>query len=353
MKSFPLAPGRCNILIKVAASALIGLVAVLSATLGLGHHAAQVAYNTDQIIEVEGEITRLLWRNPHVRFTINVSEAQGGTALWNVESIPVTRLTRVGVSADLVGVGLRVRVAGFPSRRSANQVYAVNMLLPDGREVLLDTPVARWTNNTVGTGRDETPGTPGSDPSLGIFRVWSTDGVALGLSRNEGYNLTEEARAARAGWDPLSPDNPFSECRPKGIPLIMEQPNPMEFVDRGDQILLRLEEYDTVRVISLRSETSDQSVQPTLLGHSVGHWEGRTLVVETDSISWRYFSQSGLPQSEAMEIVERFTPSEDGARLDYELTMTDPALFIEPAVLTKSWVWVPGDQVLPFDCVAG
>ena len=353
MKAFSLEPRRCHIFIKATAHALIGLLAVVSATVASGHHSAQLTYHTDQVIEVEGEITRLLWKNPHLRFTINVADARGGTSLWNVESIPVTRLARVGVSPDVVGVGQTVRVAGFPSRRPTNEVYAINMLLTDGREVLLDTPVARWTNNTLGTGRDETPGSPSSDPSLGIFRVWSTDGVPLPLGNNESYQLTEQARVAEAEWDALSPDNPFAACTAKGMPLIMTQPNPMEFVDQGDQILLRLEEYDTVRTISMRSVPSDQSIQATPLGHSVGRWEGRTLVVETDRINWRYFSQNGLPQSEAIELVELFTPSEDGARLDYELTITDPALFIEPAVVTKSWIWVRGDQVLPFDCTDG
>ncbi len=350
---------------KVVAQTLFSLFAVVSATTALGHHAAQVAYHTDQVIEVEGEITRLLWRNPHVRFTINTTDPQGQTSLWDVESIPVTRLTRVGVSADLVNVGQTVRVAGFPSRRSTNQVYATNMLLAGGQEILLDTPISRWTDNTLGTGRDETPGPRGSDASLGIFRVWSTDGRALSLSRNVSDKLTATARAARARWDPLSPANPFGACTPKGVPLIMEQPNPMEFLDQGDQILLRLEEYDTVRIISmLGDESADPVVRPdidpginpiaaTPLGHSVGRWEGRTLVVETDRISWRYFSQDGLPQSPAIALVERFSPSEDGARLDYALSITDPELLTEPAVVTKSWVWVPGDQVLPFNCTEG
>ncbi len=329
---------------------LFGLVAVVSPVVALGHHAAVVTYQTNQIIEVEGEITRLLWRNPHIRFTIDATEAQGGTARWVVESIPVTRLTRVGVSADLIGIGQTVRVAGFPSKRSANEVYAINLLLPDGREVLLDTPVARWANDTIGTGQDQTPGTASADPSLGIFRVWSTDGVRLPITSNDSYDLTEAGRVAKAQWDPLSPDSPFGGCTPKGMPTIMEQPNPMEFVDQGDQILLKLEEHDTVRVISMRSEAADETVPATLLGHSVGRWDGRTLVVETDRISWRYFNQDGLRQSAAIELVERFTPSEDGARLDYELMITDPALFTEPAVLTKSWQWVPGDQVLLFDC---
>ena len=323
------------------------------ASSSIAHHAAQVTYQTDQIIEVEGEITDLIWRNPHVRFSMNVTDAVGQSSTWNIESIPVTRLTRVGVSEDLIDVGQRVRIAGFPSKRSATEAYAINLLLDDGREVLLDTPVARWGGETLGTGLDLTPGERGADASLGIFRVWSTDGVFLGLGsmgEDLGFSLTEAALAAQAAWDPLSPDNPFRGCAPKGMPGIMEQPNPMEFVDQGDEILIRLEEYDTVRVIRMNGTVADDST-PTLLGHSVGHWEGSALVVETDRIDWEHFNQNGLKQSDDMHVVERFTPSPDGARLDYELTITDPALFTEPETVTKSWIWIPGDEVLPFDCV--
>jgi hypothetical protein len=111
-----------------SASLLAGLCLLPLAS--FAHHAAQVTYHTDQIIEVEGEITSLVWRNPHIRFTMNVPDAQGRTVLWNVESIPVTRLTRVGVSADLISVGQTVTVTGFPSRRSTTDVYAINLLLP-------------------------------------------------------------------------------------------------------------------------------------------------------------------------------------------------------------------------------
>ena len=108
MRKSSLETRRCRILKKAKAHVLIVLVAGLSVTVALGHHSAQLTYYTDQMIEVEGEITRLLWRNPHLRFTINVTDAEGGTSLWNVESIPVTRLARVGVSPDVVGVGQTV-----------------------------------------------------------------------------------------------------------------------------------------------------------------------------------------------------------------------------------------------------
>lgn len=324
------------------------------------HHSARITYNMDRVIEVEGEITQVVWRNPHVRFTLSSLGDDGETVIWNVESIPVTRLSRVGVTPDLVGAGDTVKLAGYPARRPVRDVYAINLLLEDGREILLDTPVARWTDNTLGTGTDETPGDAGADPTLGIFRVWSTDGSFLSTETRfltEGgvlnYPLTEAARIVQSAWDPLASDNPFLTCTPKGMPIIMQQPNPTEFVDNKDQILLRMEEFDTVRVISMTEDASVQESPSTPLGHSAGHWEGNTLVVETKGISWGYFDQNGLEQSEAVETLEHFTLDDAGSRLDYRLTVTDPWLFTEPVVLSKSWRWVPGDQVLPFDCTEG
>ncbi len=139
-------------------------------------------------------------------------------------------------------------------------------------------------------------------------------------------------------------------CTPKGMPEIMAQPNPMEFVDQGDTILIRLEEYDTVRVVSMRPDAGGQDSDPTLLGHSVGEWQDDTLVVTTTGIDYPWFLQRGIPQSEATELVERFTVNDEGSLLTLEMTVTDPAIFTEPAVLKKTWTWRPGLEVLPFEC---
>lgn len=335
------------------------LVLVMTATgsVAVAHHSARITYDMDTVIEIQGEITGVTWRNPHVRFTLSSTGEDNESVTWNVESIPVTRLNRVGITQEMLGVGDTVTVAVYPARRPVRNAYAINMLLADGREALLDTPVARWTDNTVGTGFDETPGTPGADPSLGIFRVWSTDGSFLRTETRfltEGgtlsYPLTEAARAAQADWDPLAPDNPFLTCLPKGMPTIMQQPNPIEFIDNGDHIVFLMEEFDTRRVIRMSDDAGDQNEPPSRLGHSTGHWEGDTLVVQTSRINWPWFDQNGLPQSEAVETMERFTVNEQGSRLEYEVVVTDPWLFTEPVTLAKAWRWVPGDAVLPFDC---
>jgi hypothetical protein len=313
----------------------------------LGHHSAVVTYDITRTVEFEGIIAEVQWRNPHLHIVLNTVGGDRTGMQLDVESIPATRLRRVGLAPELFEVGATVRVAGFPSRRYPDQMYANNLLLPDGREVLLDSPQPYWTNDTIGIGLDITPGERGADRALGLFRVWSTDGKNFRESPES--LLTERARAAREEWDPFAADNPFLGCTPKGMPGIMGQPNPIEFVDRGEQIVIRLEEFDTVRVVSM-GEPPQRPEPPTLLGHSYGRWDGDSLVVETRDIDYRYFSQDGLLQSPAMHVVERFTLNAEGSRLDYEQTVTDAWLLQEPFTRTKSWVWVPGDRVLPFEC---
>ena len=72
------------------------------------------------------------------------------------------------------------------------------------------------------------------------------------------------------------------------------------------------------------------------------HLSGR---VETDD-------QPGIPQSEEIEIVEHFTPTDDGSRRNYVLTITDTKVFTEPQTQVKYWLYLPDQEVLPFDCTA-
>jgi hypothetical protein len=98
------------------------------------------------------------------------------------------------------------------------------------------------------------------------------------------------------------------------------------------------------------SRVTRELTEPTPLGLSTGAWDGRTLVVTTKRVSWPYFSQMGIPQSPAVEIVERFAPTADGSRLDYSLTVTDPPTFTEPVTVSTYWIYVPGVELLPYQC---
>jgi hypothetical protein len=163
-----------------------------------------------------------------------------------------------------------------------------------------------------------------------------------------GYPLTAAGTAGLARWNPRN--NTLLKCGTKGTPLIMISPLPMEFTRSGDTIIMRLEEYDSVRTIHMNPKAVAPAAH-TLFGFSRGRWEGTTLVVETDHIAAGYFDHQGTPQSDQIRTVERFIPSADYSRLDYILTTTDPVNFTKPFDLKRYFVWKPENRVHPYDCL--
>ena len=328
--------------------AVLSLLLVSSSA--VAHHSVAGNFDTSRTAEAEGEITAVEWRNPHIHFTLRGSDADGTERTWELDTNSVSVLSRMGLSADLFEIGDRVRAFGNVGKRDAHALWVTNMLLPSGREVLLDARAEpQWSQQTIGAPvRSEVATDPSGE--LGIFRVWTSVGGGNALW-NASYPLTAAARAQQVAWDPVA-DDPTRNCAPKGMPLMMEQPYPMEFVDRGDEIWMRLEEYDAVRRIVMRPESAAGPATPDRFGHSTGHWQDpRTLVVETTDIDYPWFDKTGIRQSRGVRTSERFLLSADGSRLDYELTVTDPATFTEPVVLRKSWAWHPGEKIQPYDCV--
>ncbi len=345
-------------IVRASPTALLGFLCIPCVT--AAHHSVSAQFDRDATIEIEGEVTRVSWQNPHVRFTVSAPDEDGEAALWVIESTSVSTLRRMDIAAELVVVGDRVRIAGYLSRSQPHEIYVNNLLLPGGQEVVMTATAApRWSEQTLGTTGPGFATSGGvSDPSRGLFRVWSTPFSAPMLFPEDvdfdfdldRYPLTAAARVGLAAWDQVT-DNPTLNCAAKGMPTIMEQPFPMEFVDAGDVILLRLEEYDLTRMIHMNSGATPAEEVASPLGVSAGRWEGRTLVVSTNRINWPHFDTVGIPLSEAAQLVERFTPSVDGDRLSYDLTVTDPATFTQPVTLAKHWVWIPGVEVGSYACV--
>jgi hypothetical protein len=168
-----------------------------------------------------------------------------------------------------------------------------------------------------------------------------------GNDENYERPLTEFAREAIAGYDPLV-DDPALECVQAGMPVIIDTPFPVGFSEEDGAIVVRYEEWDGVRTIHMDGDATPSA--RTTMGFSVGRWEDGSLVVTTTHVDYPYFDDRGTPQSEQLMIVERYTVSEDGDRLDWEATMTDPLVFTEPMVFRGDMEWVPGEVVKPFNC---
>lgn len=330
---------------------LFSLAAVVTA-----HHSTAAIYDGSRTIEVTGVVDAIHWQNPHGRLLLSARDASGKTVQWDIE-MPATVVLRIlGIGQDFIHVGDRITVAGAPARRDPHAMNGRNVLLSSGYELAFGANVpyfpAGKNGNLIGRSYDKSNVAQAVAKADGIFRVWSTnmtDPAAFPLFKG-GYPLTSAAKAVVAKWDPFN--NELFRCGTKGMPLIMITPAPVEFVRDGERILMRIEEYDSLRVIHLdaKAQPAGKSSQ---FGFSRGRFEGRTLVVETDQIQAQVFDPDGVPQSERMKLVERFTPNADYSRLDYRITVSDPVNFTRSFDLTRYFVWKPEMTVAPYNCLEG
>jgi hypothetical protein len=326
---------------KIASS----LLAILAGGPALAHHSSALIYDRERIAEAEGTITQVLWANPHVRLKLRGAEPGGVEREWEIESNSVSTVSRFGLNAAVLAVGTHVKLAGNPGRTQDAIMWVTNMLLPSGEEILFGNGIApRWSQRTIG---EDVRNAVTAPSERTFFRVWTN--VTFPPSFwGTNLPLTPAAAARRAAFDPVR-DTPTTGCTPKGMPFIMEQPYPMEIVDAGDAVVLRMEEYDAVRRIEL-TPAQAAAAPRSIFGRSVGHWEGDTLVVRTTDIDYAWFNGTGIPQSPNAVIDERFELAANGTRIEYTMTVTDPATFTAPVTLHKAWEYRPGEQVRPYDC---
>ena len=310
------------------------------------HHSVAAFYDSDTISERSGTITSIDWINPHVRFTLET-----GDETWALESGSVNMLERHGVGRGELVVGNEVTVVGHLSRYGRNEMIAGYIKMPGGEQIVL------WSGLFGGLEANESE-TDAYAPSTairpeGIFRVWSQGQTytndATDTSAGMALPLTAAAVAARDQYDPLTDDTAL-RCIPQGMPGIMDNPFPMEFVTQSADIALRLEEWDVVRLIHMSEDADAEDHPPSPWGYSVGSFQDDTLVVITTQIDWLFFDDVGTPLGEGAEIVERFTLRSDEDRLDYTIRVTDPTTFSQPITMEGYWIWIPGEQIKPYNC---
>jgi hypothetical protein len=337
------------------------IVFTLGAVAGLpslAHHST-AEYDNDAITEAQGTIVDVLWRNPHVRLTISTEAFDGETQLWELEGMGVMRLDRAGIPRDLVSVSTTVRFAGNPSRRRSRHMYVTNVLMSDGQEILLrTTSEPRWSDQVISirNGSAIDPALVAADQPEGIFRVWVPAGNQAPVWAEE-PPLTAAARATRDAYDPTR-DDPLLDCTPPGMPRLISRAggHPLRFVMRNGDIILQNEYFGLERLVRMDDQSVPARSEPTPLGYSTGRWEEGDLVVTTTGIDWPWFQLYGLegvPQSRAVEIIERFSLDESINELSYSISVTDPATFTQ-TVTAENYIWFrwePGLDFLPYECV--
>ena len=104
----------------------------------VAHHASTPFYDPDRRVEIEGTVTRFVFRNPHAFLYVDVPDASGAATEWQVELGAPVSLRRAGWTPDTLSVGTMVKVAGQPSRAEGSHGIGgpVRMTRPDGSPIL-------------------------------------------------------------------------------------------------------------------------------------------------------------------------------------------------------------------------
>jgi hypothetical protein len=123
-------------------------------------------------------------------------------------------------------------------------------------------------------------------------------------------------------------DGPTANCLPPGVPTIMNQPYPMEFLLTPGKVTIVIEAYTQVRHIYTDGRPLPADPDPSFFGTSVGHWENDTLVVETAGFE-DVPRGINFPHSDKMKIVERFHLT-DPDSMTIETTVLDPEALTAP-----------------------
>ena len=311
---------------------LIGCLLLLTASTSLfAHHSSAPHFDRDSEITVEGNVTELKFVNPHAYLYFD-EEKDGELISWRCELSAATQLRRFGWSADMFTAGQRITVNGAPARREDNVCFLNSLTLDDG------TVITRRGNLT------QAPANPESSPKTeraayldngqpNLQGPW----VSMSFGRNsEGirarFTATDAGESAATGYE-VEFDDPILRCHPVNIFNGWNHDRHVnDIIQTDDTITLQYGFMDLVRTIHLDMDEHPNNIKPSTGGHSIGRWDGDTLIVDTIGFEEGFLSRrTGMKHSSQMHTIERFHFDAERNYLVRDYTVTDPLYLVGEA----------------------
>ncbi|MGI9259166.1 MAG: DUF6152 family protein [Gammaproteobacteria bacterium] len=307
------------------------------------HHSTAPHYDRDQPVKFTGVVNEFEFINPHVVLHVEVAADNGESIVtWVCISSAANTLRRRGWTARQFVPGQYVTVSGIAARRD-----------PFG---------CAFTSVEVTGGRVDEPGIvspasplPEVDEPPVLAGNWMRDRTRRSearppISANPDA-FTAAGLAAQAGYDQRF-DDPSFECSAASITRAWDEPGtPTAIEQTNQQLVIRHEYMDTVRTIQLgtREHPPDLAARP--YGHSVGWYEGSTLVIDTIGFEAGVLTpHPGILHSAQLHTVERLSLSPEEGTMELEWVAEDPLFFGEPLTGSIRFTSSPF-SVEPYGCV--
>jgi hypothetical protein len=107
-------------------------LACFATSYAFAHHSFAAEFLGDQTRTIEGTVTEVWFKNPHVRYYIEVTNEDGDQESWDVRTGSPTLLVRRGWTQDTIREGDKIKVTGFLGRDGRKLLSVINIVLPDG-----------------------------------------------------------------------------------------------------------------------------------------------------------------------------------------------------------------------------
>jgi len=184
-----------------------------------------------------------------------------------------------------------------------------------------------------------------------IDGIWDPVFAAgLGHPPGEDVRMTPAGQAAYEGFS--AEGDPTLKCIMPGVPLGIYDPYPLEIIQQDHQIVFLHEHFHMVRRFFMDGREAPDDWWPSLVGFSVGSWEGDTLVVKTTHLTDNLMWHSGMPFSGDPEsyVIERY--DFDGDEVNLTAEVFDPNYYQEPYIIRARRARTPDGVIYEYECYA-
>lgn len=339
-------------------------LAVWLPALAIAHHGG-AEYDLRQTVEFNGKLTGIDMINPHAWLYFDVTGADGKVSHHRCEMRSVHVLRRSGWTKEMFPAGQPVTIEASPNRTDPASCYLQTVLLANGTRmdrygqyIKASQGGVQEVRGPIAAPKGNRPARrPTGEPNLAgdwapvqqvMVNAKGTGGGLVPLNQLPEYDSGERkgggagARRAppagprlyggaeltdagtKAAADFKREDTPRFHCESTSILFDWTFDGPVNRITQNkDTLVLEYGQFRLKRTVYLNAKTHPAHVKPTRAGHSIGHWEGDTLAVDTVGFLPGYLN-TPVKNSEQLHVVERFSLDPKTSALTRSYAAEDP-----------------------------
>ena len=326
------------------------------------HHSFGYHFDAEAVVTIAGTVKEFKFINPHAQVLVDVTDEDGEVVTWICEFRGATGLARTGWREDTFRPGQAIEITGFGARRRDTECYFDYAVMADGTRITHADPLGGDLYAASAAAADSTGAASGDIPNFaGVWGQAPGMGAGMGTGMGRGptlggpnrfeWVLSEAGQRALEAYDPVV-DDPSIHCKPPSLTRLWGTGNPTEITQEDGLFTIHHEWLDVVRKVHIGLTEHPEGITDVVMGHSIGWYEGSTLVIDTVAYEPSVLFQfPGLPTSNQLHTVERLTLSEDGRNFEISWTAEDSAYFTEQLSGNSRPLQRLSTTLRPYNCI--